>query len=60
MCVSLQNVLLGQTVAEIWRFFKFFFQNGGRPPSCIRYVHAWTTYDKYLVVSLFITVQNLV
>jgi len=34
------------------------FQNGGRPPSWIRYVHAWTTHNEYLMV--FINVQNLV
>ena len=33
-------------------------QNGGRLPSCIYYVHVWTTYEEYLVV--FITVQKLV
>jgi len=37
--------------------FRFFFQNGGLPPSSISYVHVWTTHDEYLVV--FITVQNL-
>jgi len=42
--------------AEILRFFNFL--NGGRPPSSICYVHAWTTHDEYLVV--FIIVQNLI
>jgi len=34
------------------------FQNGDDPPSCICYVHVWTTRDEYLVV--FIIMQNLV
>jgi len=34
MCVIVQNFIkIGQTVAEIWRFYGF--QNGGRPPSWI-------------------------
>jgi len=34
------------------------FQNGGRPPSWICFVHVSTIHDEYLVVCL--TVQNLV
>jgi len=34
------------------------FQNGGRPPSWICYVHFWTTNDEYLVILM--TVQTLV
>jgi len=34
-CVILPNFMaIGQTIAEIWRFFDF-FQDGGRPPSWI-------------------------
>jgi len=58
ICVSVQNfVLIGQIVGEILQFFDF-FQNGGRPPAWICYVHVWTTNDEYLV--LYITLQNLV
>jgi len=46
-------VAIGQTVAEIWRFFP----DGGRPPSSICDAHVWTTHEEHLVV--FITVQNL-
>jgi len=47
---------IGQTVAEIWRFFHF-FQYGNRPPSWICFA-VWTIHEEYLVV--FIVVQNLV
>jgi len=50
-------VLIGQIVAEIWRFFDFFWK--WRPSSSwICYMHVWSTQDECLVV--FITVQNLV
>jgi len=48
---------IGQTVAEIWRFF-LFFPDVGRPPSWICDARVWTTHEGHLVV--FITVQNLV
>jgi len=51
-----QTVAIGQTVAEIWRFF-LFVQVGGRPPSWIWW-HVWTNRKEHLVV--FITVQNLI
>jgi len=35
-----------------------FFQNGGRQPSWICYVHVWTTQDEYFIV--FANEQNLV
>jgi len=50
-------VTIGQTVAAVWRFFRF-FQDGFRPPSWIYGAHVWTTHEEYLVV--FIAVQNLV
>jgi len=40
------------------KIFRFFFQNGSRPPCWIYYVLFWATHDEYFVV--FITVQNLV
>jgi len=46
-------VPIGQTVAEIWRFFDF--HNGGRPPSWICYTPVWTTHEEYLVV--FVTAK---
>ena len=49
--------MIGQTAAEIWRFFDF-FQDGGRPPSWICDERVWITDEGHLVV--FITVQNLV
>jgi len=53
--VTVQNfVLLGKPLR---RYFDL-FQNGGRPPSWICYVHVWTTHGEYLVV--FSTKQNLV
>ena len=58
MCVTVPNLIkIGQTVAEIWRF-NGFFQNGGRPPSCICWAPIGTTHDDHLTV--FIIVQNLV
>ena len=42
-------------VADISRFNGF--QNGGHPPSWIRYAHIWTTQKQYLVV--FVIVQTL-
>jgi len=48
MSVIMSNFMaIGQAVAEIWRFFDFFFQNGGRPPSCICFVRVWTTNEEY-------------
>jgi len=47
---------IGQTVAEIWRFFDC-FQDGGRPPSWICDECVWTTHEGHLVV--FIAVQNM-
>ena len=47
-------IVIGQTVAEIWRFF----QDGGRPPSWICAARVSTTHEEYLVV--FIAVQSLV
>ena len=38
-------VQIGQTVAEIWPFL--IFQDGGRPPSWIRYTPVWTTHEVY-------------
>ena len=59
MWVTMPNFIkISQTIAEIWRFNGFFFQNGGRPPSWICLAHIRTTHDNYSVVS--IVVQNLV
>jgi len=42
-CVTVPNfAVIGQTVAEIWRFFDF-FQDGGRTPSWICDDRVWTT-----------------
>jgi len=43
--------------SEIWRFFRF-FQDDGPRPCWIRDARVWTTHNEYLVV--LITVQNLV
>ena len=43
MVIAQNFVLIGQTVAEMWQFFDFFLQNGGRPASWICYMHVWTT-----------------
>jgi len=54
-------VEIGQTVAKIWRNRgkdMTIFQDGGRPPSWICVVGAWTIHEGRFVV--FITVQNLV
>jgi len=56
ICVVVQNFML---IGRCWDIAIFrFFQNGGRPPSSICYVHVWTTHNEYLVV--FIAVQSLV
>jgi len=47
-----------QTIAELWRFNSFFFQNCGRPPSWFCWSPIGTTHDDHLMVS--IVVQNLV
>jgi len=53
-CINLSYFgVIAQTVAEVWPFVQFFFQNGGRPPSWICYAHVWTTHEGHLV---FITV----
>jgi len=59
MCVTVPNfVPIGQTVAEIWPFFDFFwFQNGGHPPYWICFTQLWTTLEEYLVI--FVTLQTL-
>jgi len=44
-------VAIGQTFAEICRFFPF-FQYGGFPPSWICDARVWTTYEGHLVVFL--------
>jgi len=44
-------------LSEIWRFFRF-FQDDGPRPCWIRDARVWTTHNEYLVV--LITVQNLV
>jgi len=53
-CATAPNfVAIGPTVAEIWRFFSIFFQDGGRPPSWIFDAHVWTAHVVHLMV--FIT-----
>ena len=56
MCHCPNFVVIGQTIAEIWR--SRFFQNGGRPSSWICCARVWTIRKEHLVV--VITVQNLV
>ena len=51
----LNFVVIGQTIAEIWRFFDF--QNGSRPLSWVC-THAGTNHEDYFMV--FTVVQNLV
>jgi len=46
---------IGQTGAEIWRFFDF-VQNGGHQPSRICYMHVWTIHEEYFVA--FLTTQR--
>jgi len=48
---------IGQTVAEILRFFDF-FQDGGLPPSWICDTLVQTNHKEYLAI--FIAVRNLV
>ena len=58
VCVTVPNFIkIGQTVADIWRFNRF-FQNGGRPPCWICWAPIGTTCDNHLTVS--IVMQNLV
>ena len=58
MCVIVQNfVFVGQTVAEMWRFFVFFKIAAVRHLRFVMCIFG-PPYDKYLVA--FITVQSLV
>ena len=52
--------ILSKSVKRLQRYsdLTVFFQNGGRPPSWIRWAPTGTTHDDFLMVS--IVVQNLV
>jgi len=54
LCVNVPNFIkTGQTVAEIWRFNGFFFQNGGRPPSWICWARIWD-HQQWLLGGLYL------
>jgi len=45
-----------RTVAELWKFNYFFFQNGSRPPSSICCVRVWTTHEDLSLFKIWLEV----
>jgi len=54
----LNFIKIGHTVAEVWRFNRF-FQNGCLPPFCIYWARVGTIHNDYMVVSIAVLLKSM-